>query len=155
MSKVLLADDHPKILRLLEIPLRAEGHTVLTAQDGHEALRLVCEERPDALILDVMMPELNGLRVLSRIKSDPQLAEMPVVMLTAHSDPEDQRLGLDLGADYYLCKPFDPRDVAALIRRILPIAMGSGRLTGAGSYGVGPNTASGRGGGDPVHPAGR
>lgn len=119
MSKVLLADDQPKILRLLELPLRAEGHTVLKAQDGEEALRPARDEKPDALIFDVMMPELDGLRVLSRIKSDPRVAEMPVVLLTARSDPQDQRLGLDLGADYYLCKPFDPRDVTALVRRIL------------------------------------
>jgi DNA-binding response OmpR family regulator len=128
MSKVLLADDQPKILRLLEIPLRAEGHTVLKAQDGEEALRIARAERPDALILDVLMPGLNGLRVLSRLKSDPELAGMPVVMLTAQSDPEDQRLGLDLGADYYLCKPFDPRDVTALIRRILPAGASSSCL---------------------------
>lgn len=120
MAKILLADDHPHILRLLQIPLLAEGHTVLTAQDGLEALRLVQAERPDVVVLDVMMPELDGLRVLSRIKNDPSLCEIPVVMLTARDLSEDQRLGLDLGADCYLCKPFDPRDVNTLIRRLLP-----------------------------------
>jgi len=118
MPKILLADDHPDIVRLLQIALRNEGHTILTAYDGAEALRTAEEERPDLIILDVMMPELDGFRVLNRIKSDPELSNTTVVMLTCRDQPEDVSLGLDIGADFYLAKPFKPTDVVSLVRRV-------------------------------------
>ena len=117
MAKILLADDHKDIVRLLEMALRR--HQVLCAYDGMEALRLAQAERPDILILDVTMPELDGIRVLSRIKNDPELKDTCVVMLTVRDQPEDVTLGLDVGADFYLSKPFKPGDVAALVERIV------------------------------------
>ena len=119
MSKILLADDHPDIVRLLEIALRAEGHTILTAYDGAQALEAVQAERPDLVILDVMMPQVDGFRVLNRIKTDPELRHITVVMLTVRDQPEDMALGLDIGADYYVPKPFRPGEIATLVRRIL------------------------------------
>jgi DNA-binding response OmpR family regulator len=121
MGKILLVDDHHDIVRLLEMALLPEGHTILKAHDGAEALRKVREERPDLVILDVVMPEPDGIRVLNRIKLDPDLRETIVVMLTVRDQPEDLTLGLDVGADYYLCKPFRPVDVASLVRRIFQI----------------------------------
>lgn len=119
MAKILLVDDHPDIVRLLQMSLRAEGYTILTASDGVQALSQVATERPDLVILDVVMPELDGIRVLNRIKTDPELASTIVVLLTVRDQPEEVSFGLDVGADYYLTKPFRPDDVAALVRRAL------------------------------------
>jgi len=118
MRKILLVDDHPDIVRLLEMSLRPDGYTIVTANDGLTALDVARRERPDLMILDVRMPELDGYRVLHRIKSDPELQSTVVVMLTVHDQPEDMALGLDMGADYYLSKPFRPDDVCQLVRRI-------------------------------------
>lgn len=118
MAKILLVDDHPDIVRLLQISLRAEGHTILTAYDGAQGLELVEKERPDLVILDVVMPELDGYRVLNRIKTNPELRGTIVAMLTVRDQPEEIALGLDIGADYYLGKPFRPNDVTSLVRRI-------------------------------------
>jgi DNA-binding response OmpR family regulator len=118
MGKILLADDHPDIVRLLQIALKKDGHTILTAFDGLEAIETIQSERPDLVILDVVMPGLDGFRVLNRVKTDPELLHTVVVMLTVRDQPEDVALGLDVGADFYLSKPFRPTEVTALVRRI-------------------------------------
>jgi len=118
MRKILLADDHPDIVKLLELSLKEEGYTILKAYDGAETLRKIEEERPDIIILDVVMPPPDGYRVLHHVKSDPALRDTVVVMLTVRDEPEDTTLGLDIGADFYLGKPFRPGDVVSLIRRI-------------------------------------
>lgn len=140
MGKVLLVDDHPDIVRLLSLALRGEGHTILTCGDGLSAMELVRAERPDVVVLDVVMPGLDGLRVLNRIKTDPALQDTTVVMLTVRDHPEDMALGLDVGADYYLCKPFRPTDVASLVRRV---------FEARGASGSGPAAAAEGGGGPP------
>lgn len=127
MGKILLVDDHPDIVRLLEMSLKPDGYTIFTASNGLAALEAVKRERPDLIILDVKMPELDGYRVLHRIKSDPELRDTIVVMLTVHDLPEDMALGLDIGADYYLSKPFRPRDVAQLVRRIFETRRGDAK----------------------------
>ncbi|MFN3651710.1 MAG: response regulator transcription factor [Armatimonadota bacterium] len=119
MAKILLADDHPDIVRLLQMSLRDEGHSILCAYDGAQAWELAQQERPDVVILDVVMPNLDGYRVLNRIKSDPELRNTVVVMLSVRDQPEEITLGLDIGADFYLSKPFSPKDVSALLRRII------------------------------------
>ena len=126
MAKILLADDHPDIVRLLQISLAADRYTIFTAHDGETALQTVQAERPDVVILDVIMPKLDGLRVLHRIKTDPNLRDVLVVMLTVRDQPEDVTLGLDVGADYYLSKPFKPTEVASLVRRILETRSAAG-----------------------------
>lgn len=118
MGKILLADDHRDIVRLLEVALRGDGHEIFVAHDGLQTLAVAQAERPDLMILDVKMPELDGLRVLSRIKSDPVLCSTVVVMLTVQDHPTDVALGLDIGADFYLGKPFRPTEVQQLVRRI-------------------------------------
>lgn len=118
MGKILLADDHHDIVRLLEMALRGDDHQVLVAHDGMAALELVQAERPELVILDVNMPKLDGLRVLCRIKRDPELQDTVVLMLTVQDQPADIALGLDIGADYYLGKPFRPTEVQQLVRRI-------------------------------------
>ena len=119
MARILLVDDDPVTLRLLQTFLTADGHTILTAADGEQACEKVWAAKPDLVLLDVMMPKLDGFRVLNRIKTDLELRDTVVVMLTSRDDAEDMALGLDVGADYYLAKPFDPADVTALVRRIL------------------------------------
>ncbi len=119
MPKILLVDDHPDIVRLLQMCLRSEGYTLLTAHDGERALEVVEAEHPDLVVLDVVMPKLDGYRVLNRIKTDPRLRHILVVLLTVKDQPEDVTLGLDIGADYYLTKPFRPDDIATLVRRAL------------------------------------
>ena len=125
MGKILLVDDHPHIVRLLEKALAVEGHELLVAYDGSEAMRLVREHRPDLVFLDVVMPEIDGFRVLNRIKTDPDLSGTMVVMLTCKDEPDDVRLGLDIGADYYLPKPVSPKDVVSLVQRLFGQASSS------------------------------
>lgn len=119
MGKILLVDDHPHIVRLLQMALSADGHEVLSAGNGVEALEKVQSERPDVVILDVVMPELDGMRVLNRIKTDPELSNTTVVILTVKVTTEDIALASGIGADYYLSKPFNPKDIQVLMRRIL------------------------------------
>jgi len=118
MSRILIVDDHPKIVRLLQLALERE-HEVLTAYNGEDALKLVAEQHPDLMILDVVMPGLDGYRVLHRVKSNPATADITVVMLTVKDQPDDVLVGLTVGADYYVPKPFNANDIAALVRRHL------------------------------------
>jgi DNA-binding response OmpR family regulator len=118
MGKILLVDDHPDIVRLLQMSLRGEGHAIFVAHDGEEALEQLRKEQPDMVFLDVIMPKLDGFRVLNRIKSDPELRNTVVVMLTVRDQPEDVTLGLDVGAEFYMTKPFRPDEVVALARRV-------------------------------------
>jgi two-component system alkaline phosphatase synthesis response regulator PhoP len=118
VGKILLVDDHPDIVRLLQYSLRDAGHQVLTALGGERALELVRQERPEVVVLDVVMPDLDGYRVLNRIKTDPELRHTMVIMLTVKDQAEDVALGLDIGADFYLSKPFRPDEVAALVQRV-------------------------------------
>ena len=121
MARILLVDDDPVTLRLLQAFLAADGHTILTAADGEQACEMIWTERPDLVLLDVMMPKVDGFRVLNRVKTDPEICGTIVVMLTARDDARDMALGLDVGADYYLAKPFDPADVTSLVRRIFAV----------------------------------
>ena len=121
MADILLVDDDPVFLRLMQHALRDEGHRLRTVQDGASALAEVRRERPDLIVLDVEMPELDGYRVLNRIKTSPDLADLLVVLMTARDSPGDVTLGLDIGADFYLTKPFRPVEFTALVRRALAI----------------------------------
>jgi DNA-binding response OmpR family regulator len=116
MPKVLVVDDQPNIVRLLEMTLQKE-YEVFTALDGQQVLDLVAEHHPEVIVLDVLMPVLDGYRVLHRVKSNPETAGTCVIMLTQKDRPDDIMLGFNIGADYYVPKPFNVNDVAALIRR--------------------------------------
>jgi two-component system, cell cycle response regulator len=123
MHTLLLADDDAVLVRLLSSCLLHDGHHVLTAPDGRQALDIIQQERPHLVVLDVNMPHVDGFRVLHRIRQDPEVRDMLVVMLTGHDSPENVRLGLELGADYYLAKPVHPEELSALIRRLLLTAV--------------------------------
>jgi signal transduction histidine kinase/CheY-like chemotaxis protein len=120
--KLLIADDRPENVRLLARHLEHEGYHFVTAGDGEEALQRCRSEMPDLVLLDVNMPKKNGFEVLADIREDPGLAHIPVVMITAaRVEPRDVRTGLGLGADDYITKPFDWRELAARIRTKLKV----------------------------------
>ena len=114
-GKVLAADDDPVIQRLLQVNLEMEGFEVDLASDGAEALERMRASAPDLVLLDVMMPELDGWTVCERMKEDPALADIPVIFLSARAQDSDIEKGTGLGADAYITKPFDPIDLVALI----------------------------------------
>ena len=116
--KILACDDEPAILDLVRVNLERVGYTVVTAADGREALAKVRDERPDLVILDVMMPYTDGLGVLHEIRRDPGTRDLPVILLTARSATTDVVRGWQQGADLYLTKPFDPRELVRFVERI-------------------------------------
>ena len=118
-KKVLIADDEPNIVISLEFLLRREGFEVLVAVDGEEALAKARVERPDLVLLDVMMPKMNGFDVCQALRSDPELASMRVLMLTAKGRETEVSKGLGLGADAYMTKPFSTKDLVAQVRVLL------------------------------------
>jgi DNA-binding response OmpR family regulator len=113
---VLVAEDDPKQAELVRRYLRREDHSVLVVGDGREAIDHIRTRRPDLVILDVMMPELDGLDVLRAVRRD---FDVPVLVVTARSTAEDKLAGFDLGADDYLTKPYDPRELMARVRSLL------------------------------------
>lgn len=120
-SKILIVDDNVDAVELLEKRLRSEGYNTADAYDGEEGLKKVVEYNPDLIILDVMMPKLDGYEVCKRLKIDENTRYIPVLMLTAKSDVESKVKGLDIGADDYLPKPFDYKELSARIRSLLSI----------------------------------
>ena len=121
MARVLVVDDEPDIVLFAQVNLELNGHEVRTAADGEEALAAVEAERPDVMILDVMMPHLDGWGVLERLKAhdDPEIRTIPVVMLTALDTDHDQARGGIEGAVRYLTKPFAPDDLVAALDEVL------------------------------------
>lgn len=119
MAKILVVDDHPHIARLIERELEREGHTLLTAADGEEALRVIARERPEVIVLDVILPKIDGFEVLRLLRSDPETRQTRVIMLTVLDHDGAVSHGLDMGADWYVPKPFVPGDIATLVRRFL------------------------------------
>ena len=123
-ATILVVDDDPVIQKLLAVNFEMEGYRVVTAGDGEEALAQVAAERPDAVVLDVMMPKIDGIEVVRRMRADAVVAAIPVLLLSARAQAKDIAEGLDAGADAYITKPFEPLDllerVASLIERGTP-----------------------------------
>ncbi len=122
MAKILVVDDHPQIVRLLQRVLQTDAHEVITASDGEEALQKLHDEGPALVILDVTMPKKNGYEVLRELKSDPSTQQIPVIMLSGKDQEIEMNYGLQLGADWYVPKPFRPGDILSLTRRFLETA---------------------------------
>ncbi len=118
-ERILVVDDDPDILQFVRLNLELDGFVVELAGGGREALEKAAEAPPDLMLLDVMMPEIDGLTVLRRLRSDPTTANIPVIVLTARSLAEDRVKGLDLGADDYITKPFDLEELIARVRTVL------------------------------------
>lgn len=118
-KKVLIADDEQNIVISLEFLLRREGFEVFVASDGEEALIKLRAEKPDLVLLDVMMPKMNGFDVCQAIRADPDLAGMRVLMLTAKGREAEVSKGLGLGADAYMTKPFSTKELVVQVRALL------------------------------------
>ncbi|HEY0735590.1 MAG TPA: response regulator transcription factor [Herpetosiphonaceae bacterium] len=116
MATILVVDDEPNIREVVGLYLRRDGHTVVAAADGDEALRLNGMHQPDLVVLDLMLPKLNGLEVCRRIQAE---RRVPLIMLTAKGEEEDRIIGLGVGADDYVTKPFSPRELAARVAAVL------------------------------------
>ncbi len=115
-SRILVVDDEPGIVDIARANLEGQGYSVIGAYDGEEALTKIREEKPDLVILDILMPEMDGWDVLERIESDPELSGIPVIMLTARVSDEDVLRGLETGAVEYMTKPFYPQDLVAAVK---------------------------------------
>jgi len=119
MSKVIVIDDEPFILMMIEDKLRRAGLEVITSRTSINAIDLIRKERPDLIILDWMMPELSGIELCKRIKSDPELSPITIFMLTAKGQEEDEKRGLECGVERYIVKPFSPKALLELVEESL------------------------------------
>jgi CheY-like chemotaxis protein len=118
MALILVADDEPDIVRLIAVTLERAGHEVVTAADGFEAVQTAVERRPDAVLLDVMMPRMDGLTALRQLREGPVTQHIPVVLVSAKSESIDIDIGMKAGAAAYISKPFKPADLAAEVARL-------------------------------------
>jgi len=119
MTRVLVIDDEPPIRLLCRVNLEAEGMTVLEASDGPTGLETARQERPDVILLDVMMPALDGWRVAEQLLEDERTKDIPIIFLTARAEFRDRARGLDIGGVDYVTKPFNPLELAPLVRDLL------------------------------------
>lgn len=121
-GKILVVDDAKPIVMVIETNLKIAGYEVITAYNGREALRMVREHKPDCVILDVMMPEMNGWETLEAIRADDSIADTQVIMLTALGEDSDISRGYALGVDMYLTKPFEPDELLEFVGRVTGMA---------------------------------
>lgn len=117
---ILVCDDDPLLVELLEYRLASKGYRVVVARDGGEAFEVARKQRPDAIVLDAMMPVMDGYQVLRRIRAEETLATTPVLMLTARKQERDIVSALELGASEFMVKPFIPEELVARLARLLP-----------------------------------
>lgn len=118
-KKILVVDDEPDLLRLLEFLLRNEGYEVVCAQDGTSALEMAKTQKPDIILLDVVLPDMDGREVCRRLRSSPDTSATPIWMLSARTQEPDIKQSLQAGADKHVAKPFKPRDIVVSIRKTL------------------------------------
>ncbi|HKA13451.1 MAG TPA: response regulator [Myxococcota bacterium] len=131
-QRILVVDDEPDLLELVRVNLSQAGFEVETAETGRQALERVRRAAPDLLILDLMLPDLSGTEVCRHLRADTSLGEIPIIMLTARADEVDRVVGLEIGADDYVTKPFSPREltlrVRAVLRRRQPASAGGSQV---------------------------
>ena len=119
MARIVVADDDVDIRELVEFKLASMGHEIVAVGDGAAAIEACRAQRPDLCVLDVMMPGVSGLDAIRMIRADPDLVDLPVVLLTARAQESDVATGFDSGADDYVTKPFSPRELAARVETLL------------------------------------
>jgi two-component system alkaline phosphatase synthesis response regulator PhoP len=117
-KKILIIEDEKDILELLQVYLKREGYDVHIAKDGEAGLRKASRERYDLILLDLMLPQVDGLEICRNLRSHPQTSQVPIIMITAKTEESDRIVGLEMGADDYITKPFSPREVLARIKAI-------------------------------------
>ncbi len=124
--RILVVDDEPTLVRLMQFILAKQGHTMLAASNGEDALAIIRDERPDLVLLDIMMPRVDGYEVARTVRadSDETLAKIPIIMLSAKAQDQDVRRGLELGVNEYITKPFAPEQLVTLVNAYL--AQGDG-----------------------------
>ena len=118
-GKILVVDDEIYIVHILDFSLGIEGYEVITALDGEQALAKVAEDKPDLIVLDIMMPKLDGYETCKALKQNPETHDIPVILLSAKGRNVDQKVGFEVGADDYITKPFSPRKLVERINSIL------------------------------------
>ena len=119
MSKILIVDDSPTIIELLKTVLASSGHEVLTANDGVTGLNLAKENHPDLIVLDIMLPKMNGYEVCNLIKFDDKYKDIKILMLTAKASEEAKNIGYETGADEYMTKDLDPDKILQVVKKML------------------------------------
>jgi len=134
-SKILVVDDDPNVVKLVQLYLERDGHEVLTANDGLTGLEMTREEQPSLIVLDLMLPGMDGIEVCRTLQAE---SSVPVIMLTAMVEEDDRLAGLELGADDYVTKPFSPRELAARVRAVLRRTVRDRADTGPGLLESGP-----------------
>jgi DNA-binding response OmpR family regulator len=117
-KKILIVEDEPDIAQLVKMYLEKEGYHTVSAKTGTEGLKSLSSDRPDMMILDLMLPEMDGLELCKKIRSKPETALLPIIMLTAKSEESDTIVGLELGADDYVAKPFSPKSLIARVKAL-------------------------------------
>jgi two-component system alkaline phosphatase synthesis response regulator PhoP len=127
MPRILVVDDDPEIVRLVKAYLEKASFRVLTANNGGTALHILRRESPDLLVLDLMLPDRDGRDITRIIRSDDTLSHIPIIMLTARVEDSDKIIGLEIGADDYITKPFNPREVVARVQALLRRSRQDGR----------------------------
>jgi len=137
-QSILVVEDEPDIRKLVQYNLAQERFKVLEAEDGEQALKILQREKPNLVILDLMLPGLSGLELCKLLRDRPQTAQLPILMLTAKAGEADKVVGLEMGADDYLAKPFSPREMVARVRAILRRTEGAVAAETASSYTKGP-----------------
>ena len=153
-QRILVVDDDREIVRLLRAYLEQSGYEALVAYNGEMALHILRREQPDLLILDLMLPQRDGWSVMQAVRSDPTLQATPIIMLTARVEDHDKIVGLELGADDYITKPFNPREVLARVRAVLRRARGEPpppRMLRIGSLTIDPDQHTVTVAGQPVN----
>ncbi|MBM3244759.1 MAG: response regulator transcription factor [Candidatus Omnitrophica bacterium] len=118
-QKILIVDDEKDIVKMLDYNLKKEGFRAVSCHDGEDALDLAAREHPDLIILDLMLPGIDGLEVCKTLKKETKTSKIPIIMLTAKTQEADKIVGLELGADDYITKPFSPRELIARVKAVL------------------------------------
>ena len=151
---ILVVEDDPDLLEVLRLTFQREGFRTVEARDGRSALEAIRRNRPDLVVLDVMMPEMDGIEVCRRMRADAALAGIPVLMLTARGEEADVVLGLGIGADDYVVKPARPRELVARVRNLLRRREGregpDGRMLSVGGLVIEPDRFEVRVDGEPI-----
>lgn len=137
-KKILVVEDEPDIRKLIHYNLAQEHYQVLEAEDGERALRLLQREKPDLIILDLLLPGMSGLELCRAVRGRPDTARFPILMLTAKAGEADRVVGLEMGADDYLTKPFSPREMVARVKALLRRSEMQAAGSGEESYEKGP-----------------
>lgn len=118
-KRILIVDDETDLVEMIKMRLEANKYAVLAAYDGQEALDLTKKEKPDLIILDLMLPKIDGYKVCGLLKKDTRYAKIPIIIFTARAQEEDRKLGEELGAEAYITKPFEPKVLLAKIKELL------------------------------------